>query len=43
MTWTNGDVYDGDWVDNKKHGKGKMTYPNGDLLESYTRPRNSKA
>lgn len=33
MTYANGDVYEGDWVNNFKNGKGKMTYVNGDVYE----------
>ena len=29
MTYANGDVYDGEWVDDKKQGKGRMTFKNG--------------
>ena len=33
MAFNNGDVYDGQWKDNKMHGKGKLTYANGDVYE----------
>ena len=33
MTWTNGDVYEGEWKDNKEHGKGKMTWKSGNVYE----------
>ena len=33
MTYINGDVYNGDWMDHKKNGKGKMTYINGDIYD----------
>jgi hypothetical protein len=29
----NGDVYNGEWVDDAKHGHGKMTYANGNQYE----------
>jgi len=29
MIMTNGDVYEGDFFNDMKHGKGKMTYANG--------------
>lgn len=31
--WTSGEQYQGEWLDNKKHGKGTMTYKNGDRYE----------
>ena len=31
MTYENGDIYHGIWQKNKKHGKGKMRYENGDI------------
>jgi len=31
--WPNGDRYEGEWVDGKKHGRGKMTRVNGDWYE----------
>ena len=30
MTYNNGDVYEGQWLNNLKDGKGQMTYSNGD-------------
>jgi len=33
MTYSNGDVYEGDWRDGNPHGKGKMTYSNGHVYE----------
>ncbi|GLC42459.1 hypothetical protein PLESTF_000814700 [Pleodorina starrii] len=37
-TWSNGAIYTGEYVDNKKHGKGKMVFPDkgvydGDWVE----------
>ena len=32
-TWSDGDVYEGDWVDDKQNGKGKYTYDDGDVYE----------
>ena len=29
----NGIVYEGDWMHDCKEGKGKLTYPNGDVYE----------
>ena len=31
--WPNGDVYVGEWDENKKHGKGTMTRKTGDSYE----------
>jgi hypothetical protein len=31
MTYANGDLYQGDWMNDKKNGNGNMTYANGDL------------
>lgn len=31
--WKNGDVYEGDWVNNEITGKGKFTWKNGDVYE----------
>jgi hypothetical protein len=31
--YSNGDIYEGDFVDNKRHGNGKMTYPDGKVEE----------
>ena len=34
MTYPNGDVYEGDWKDDKRHGNGKYTFfANGDIHE----------
>ena len=33
MTYPNGDVYEGDWSNDKRHGNGKYTYANGDIDE----------
>jgi len=33
MTYANGDIYDGQWLDNKKNGLGKMTYAAGKVEE----------
>jgi len=30
VTYSNGEKYDGEWKDNKKHGQGAHTWPNGD-------------
>jgi uncharacterized protein (DUF1697 family) len=35
MTYKNGNIYDGEWKDNKQNGKGKMTYKNGDIYDGY--------
>ena len=29
----NGDVYEGDWLDNMKHGYGIYRFSNGDIYE----------
>ena len=31
--YTNGDIYEGDWVNDKRHGRGKMIYKTGDIYE----------
>jgi len=31
MEYHNGDIYVGEWQDDKKHGQGKMEYHNGDI------------
>lgn len=31
-TYDNGDQYDGEWMDGKRHGRGKMIYKNGDFF-----------
>jgi len=33
MTYNNGHVYDGEWKEDMKHGKGKMIYKNGNVYE----------
>jgi hypothetical protein len=33
MSYANGEVYEGEWKEGKKEGKGKMGYPNGDEYE----------
>lgn len=35
MNYANGNVYDGEWVDGNKHGKGKiiMTYANKEIYD----------
>ena len=35
LTMSNGIVYEGEWEDNKIHGKGKKTYPNGDHQDGH--------
>jgi hypothetical protein len=29
MTWPNGERYEGEWLDGRKHGSGKMQYVDG--------------
>ena len=31
MTWPTGDVYDGEWKDDERYGRGVMTFANGPL------------
>ncbi|KAL7449741.1 hypothetical protein ACHAWC_001772 [Mediolabrus comicus] len=31
--WTDGSVYEGDWLADKMHGKGKFTWANGDVYD----------
>ena len=31
--FTNGDVYDGEFKNNKYHGKGKFTFANGEIYK----------
>ena len=31
MTYKNGEIYEGEWAEGKKHGKGKFIYENGDI------------
>ena len=33
MNWSNGSIYDGDWVADNRSGKGVFTWPNGDRYE----------
>ena len=35
MTYPNGDVREGEWENNLKHGKGIMYYANGSILIQY--------
>ena len=30
--WASGDNYSGEWIDNKKNGKGQLIYSNGDTF-----------
>ena len=32
-TWYNGNVYEGEWRDDKRHGHGKCTFSTGDVYE----------
>ena len=32
-TWKNGDVYEGEFLNKKMHGKGKLSYINGDKYD----------
>jgi hypothetical protein len=29
----NGDIFEGDWIDNKANGKGILNYKNGNIYE----------
>ena len=40
VTFENGNVYEGDFADNKLHGKGKYTWPNGNVYEGDWRDDN---
>ncbi len=31
--WADDSIYEGEWFDNKRCGKGKMRYANGDVYE----------
>ena len=31
MKYSNGDKYDGNWINDAKNGQGKMEYANGDI------------
>jgi hypothetical protein len=33
MTYSDGDVYDGHWLNGKENGKGRMTYSDGDVYD----------
>jgi hypothetical protein len=33
MTYANGDIYEGQWIDDRRYGQGTMTYANGDKYE----------
>ena len=33
QNWPDGGRYDGEWKDNKAHGKGKFWYMDGDIYE----------
>ena len=33
MRWNDGSVYIGEWLRGIQHGKGKMTFPDGSLIE----------
>jgi len=33
ITWSNGEIYEGDWVYGKRTGKGKYTFANGNVYE----------
>ena len=33
MTYANKDVYDGEWKNDRKEGRGTMNYHNGDVYE----------
>ena len=35
VTWAEGDVYEGDYIDGERTGKGKMTRPDGSFQEGY--------
>ena len=37
VQFDNGLIYNGDWKENKMHGKGKMTYASGDIYEGELR------
>ena len=38
-TWSNGAVFTGEYVDNKKHGKGKLAFPDKGVYDGgYTQP-----
>ena len=33
LTWPSGDVYEGNWIDDKMNGRGKLVYSNGDTYD----------
>ena len=33
MLYKDGSLYEGDWVNNKRHGSGRLIYINGDCYE----------
>ena len=33
MTYLNGDIYQGDWLEGFMNGKGKISYARGDIYE----------
>mgnify|MGYP002079837646 CR=1 FL=1 len=35
MKWTDGSIYQGDWVRGIQHGHGKMLFPNGEIKEGF--------
>ena len=35
MKWTDGSIYQGEWVKGIQHGYGKMIFPNGVIKEGY--------
>jgi hypothetical protein len=35
LTRNNGEKYEGEWVYNKREGKGKQLYGNGDVFDGY--------
>ena len=35
MTWNNGDVYKGDFVNGERHGLGELTYAEGSKLSGH--------
>ena len=34
MIWVSGDIYKGEWKNDKKYGKGKYTFADGSIKES---------
>lgn len=35
MLWTDGSMYEGEWVSGIQHGLGRMIFPNGQQKEGY--------